>query len=97
MKSTVLKDILRRAENWPVEDQEELLQAALFIEQRHSSKFDLTGDDWKIIEARLEAAKLGAIATDEEVDAVVGRLKELRNETTLSGLSWKDLRDAGRK
>ena len=56
MTSTALKDILHRAENWPVEDQEHLLQAAQYIERPHSSDFSLTGEDWKIIAARLEAA-----------------------------------------
>ena len=64
---------------------------------RGASDFELTADDWKIIDARVEAAKHGAIATDEEVDAVIGRFKELRNEATLGGISWKDLRDKGRK
>ena len=30
------------------------------------------------------------------INAAFDRLKELRKETTLGGLSWKELRDAGR-
>ncbi|MBC8037781.1 MAG: hypothetical protein H7X89_11265 [Rhizobiales bacterium] len=75
MTSAALKDVLQRAEMWPPEDQEELMRAALYIERRHSSDFDLNTDDWKTIEARLEAARLGAIATDEEVAAVFGKYR----------------------
>ncbi len=32
-----------------------------------------------------------------DLDQVIARLKELRKETTLGGLSWKELRDEGRK
>ena len=59
MNSTALKDVLHRAENWPSEDQEELIKAALYIEQRHSGEYTLTEEDWKIIDARLEAARPG--------------------------------------
>ena len=97
MISAVLKDILLRAENWPAENQEELMRAALYIEQRHSGDFTLTSGDRKIMNERLEAAKLGALPADEEFDAVVGTLKDMRKETTLGSLSWKDLRNAGRK
>lgn len=75
MKSTALKDILRRADNWPAEDQQELVQAALHIERRHMPDFELSDVDWKIIEARLEAARLGAIATDAEVEAVFSKYR----------------------
>lgn len=32
-----------------------------------------------------------------DLDEVIARLKELREQTTLGGLSWKELRDEGRK
>lgn len=38
-----------------------------------------------------------AIAERADVQAVVARLKELRAGTTLEGLSWKELRDEGRR
>jgi len=75
MNATILKDILRRAESWPEKDQEELVRAALYIERRHSSDFDLSDDDWKIIDARLEPARLGEIASDEDVNAVLGKYR----------------------
>ena len=75
MNSIALKDILQRAENWPAEDQEELLRAARFIEQRLMPDLELSASDWNIIEARLEAARLGAIATDEEVEVVFSKYR----------------------
>lgn len=38
-----------------------------------------------------------AVAADEKLDDAISRLKEMRKATTLGGLSWKDLRDEGRK
>ena len=70
MNSIALKDVLHLAENWSAEDQEELVRAALYIEQRQSGEFELDSNDWSIIDARLEAARLSGLATDEEVEAV---------------------------
>jgi prevent-host-death family protein len=38
-----------------------------------------------------------AKSTEGKVSAAMARLRELRKGTTLGGLSWKELRDAGRK
>jgi hypothetical protein len=73
------------------------MRAARYIEQRQSGHVTLSGDDWKIIDARIEAAKLGDIASDEEVNAIFVRLKDLRKKNTLGGLAWKNLRDTGRR
>jgi predicted transcriptional regulator len=35
----------------------------------------LTDEDWNIIDARIEAARRGEIATDEEVAAVLGKYR----------------------
>lgn len=75
MKSTALKDVLHRAEKWTAEDQEELVQAALYIEKRQSAEFKLDGDDWAIIEARLEAARLGDVATEAEVESMFSKYR----------------------
>jgi prevent-host-death family protein len=36
-------------------------------------------------------------ANREQVDEVIAKLKALRRGTTLGGLSWKELRDEGRR
>jgi prevent-host-death family protein len=38
-----------------------------------------------------------AAAERESVDAIIARIKALRVGQTLGGLSWKDLRDEGRR
>jgi prevent-host-death family protein len=44
------------------------------------------------------AKLISAVGTDQaKVDDVVENLKRLRKGTTLGGLSWKQLRDEGRK
>ncbi|HEY8873837.1 MAG TPA: type II toxin-antitoxin system prevent-host-death family antitoxin [Stellaceae bacterium] len=44
------------------------------------------------------ARLVGATAMDRaKVDDVVEQLKRLRKGTTLGGLSWKELRDEGRR
>jgi prevent-host-death family protein len=44
------------------------------------------------------ARLVSATATDQgKVDDVVEKLKRLRKGTTLGGLSWKELRDEGRR
>lgn len=35
--------------------------------------------------------------SDDKASQVLAKLRELRRGTTLGGLSWKELRDAGRK
>lgn len=44
--------------------------------------------------AKLVPARVGDAA---ELEGVVARLKELRRKTTLEGLSWRELRDEGRR
>jgi prevent-host-death family protein len=44
------------------------------------------------------ARLVGATAADRATaDAAVAELRRLREGTTLGGLSWKELRDAGRR
>jgi prevent-host-death family protein len=38
-----------------------------------------------------------AVAAGDLLDDTIARLKEMRKTTKLRGLSWKGLRDAGRK
>jgi hypothetical protein len=65
-----LKDVIERAEEWPQEDQDELVRAAQLIEQRRK------GEDWAIIDARLDAARRGDIASDEEVKVVFSKYRQ---------------------
>ena len=59
------KEILRRVETWPEEDQEELLEMARAIEARRTGVYLLSRDE----EAAIEAARRSPIASDETVRA----------------------------
>jgi len=57
------KDILRRVESWPEEDQEELVEIARAIEARRTGVYLLSEDE----RAAIDAACRSAIASDEKV------------------------------
>jgi hypothetical protein len=59
------KEILRRVENWPQEDQEELAELACEIEARRTGVYILTNDE----RVALDEALRSAVASDEEVAA----------------------------
>jgi polyhydroxyalkanoate synthesis regulator phasin len=67
-----LKELMKRAENWPAKEQEALADVMDDIEQRHDRIAELTDDDWKVIDQRVAH---GDIATDEEVAAVFNRYR----------------------
>ena len=75
MTTTALKDVLYRAENWPEAEQQKLVAAARLIEDQMAAGFELRADDWTVIAARVEAARNGGIATDEETAAFFGKLR----------------------
>jgi hypothetical protein len=72
---STLKDVLDRAKHWPPSAQEELVRAAMIIERNQDADFDLTADDWKIIDERIAAAAAGDIASDQEVETVFGKYR----------------------
>jgi hypothetical protein len=63
--SIITKEILRRVESWPPEDQEELLEVARDIEARRKGVYRATPEELRAID---EAERSG-VATDEEVEA----------------------------
>jgi hypothetical protein len=67
---SALKDVLARAEHWPASAQDKLVQAALEIEVIQDAEFELTAEDWSIIEDRIAQSDRGEIATDEEMEAM---------------------------
>jgi hypothetical protein len=64
------KDILRRVEHWPQEDQDELADVAREIEARRTGVYVLSDDE----RATLEEARRSPVASDEEVAALWKRL-----------------------
>jgi hypothetical protein len=59
------KNMLSRVEEWPEEDQEELLEMARAIEARRTGIYGLTEDE----QAAIDAARGSGIASDEKVQA----------------------------
>jgi hypothetical protein len=59
------KEILRRVEHWPQEDQDELAEVAREIEARRTGVYVLSDDE----RAALDQALRSDIASDEEVTA----------------------------
>jgi hypothetical protein len=72
---SALKDVLSRAEHWPPGAQEELVRAAMIIERNQDANFELTADDWKIVDERIAAAVRGELATDAEVKAAFNKFR----------------------
>ena len=66
-----IKDILKRVDTWPPEDQEKLARFVHELEQRRAGD-DITDEEWKIIEERAARRDL---ATDGEVEAVFSRYR----------------------
>jgi hypothetical protein len=59
------KELLRRVETWPEEDQAELIEVAREIEARRTGVYVLSADE----EAAIREARRGGFASDEEVAA----------------------------
>jgi hypothetical protein len=60
-----VKEILRRVEAWPEEDQQELAEIVRNIEARRSGVYDATPAEL----AAIDEAENSGIATEEEVEA----------------------------
>ncbi len=73
--NTIVKEIIRRAEHWPLEDQEELAQLALEIELRRKGSHSANPDELKAIDAALAALARGEIAADAEVESVLAKYR----------------------
>ena len=63
------------AEYWPASAQEDLVNAALIIEQNQQVDFDFTAEDWKIIDERLAGTARGEFATDVEMEALFAKYR----------------------
>jgi hypothetical protein len=73
---SALKELLVRAEKWPMSAQNDLLSAALIIERSGGDEFaDLDAEDYRIIAQRLSENAGGGLASDEDVEAVFGKYR----------------------
>jgi len=63
--NAAVKDLLRKAENWPEEDQQELAELAREIEARRTGVYALSEEE----RAAIADARRGAFASDDEAAA----------------------------
>jgi predicted transcriptional regulator len=63
-----VKEIPRRAESWPEDDQAELVNLARLIEARRSGVYRLSDDERAAVRKGVEAARRGEFAADEEIE-----------------------------
>jgi predicted transcriptional regulator len=63
-----LLQLLKRAESWPAEDQEELALHAEAIESRYAGGYRASTEELEGIDRGLRDADAGRLATDEEVE-----------------------------
>jgi predicted transcriptional regulator len=73
-----LKEVLQKAESWPDEDQEELVDLAREIESRRSGVYRLSDDERKAVEQGMADAGAGRFASDEEIDAIFEKARSPR-------------------
>jgi predicted transcriptional regulator len=64
------RDIFRRIESWPPEDQEELAELAREIEARRSGVYRLSEDEHAALAESAADAKAGRFATEDEIAAI---------------------------
>lgn len=67
MADPFLVEVMERASLWPPQDRAKLVAVARLIEAQHGAQDELTAEDWRIIDERVEAAERGAIASEPEV------------------------------
>jgi hypothetical protein len=67
MTTTALKDVLKRAEAWPQEDQDELAEYAREIQARRTGVYVMTDDEREAVLKGLAEADRGEFVPDDVV------------------------------
>jgi predicted transcriptional regulator len=73
--SSKLKELLKRAESWPEEDQEELALHAEAIESRYTGGYRASVEELEGTDRGLRDADAGRFATDEEVERAFAQFR----------------------
>jgi hypothetical protein len=80
MKTTELKNLLERAETWPQQAQDELVQLGREIEAEiGQGRYRLSEDEREGVERGLAAMREGKFASDERVTAILGKARSSRS------------------
>ena len=64
------KEILRRVDTWPAEDQEELVEAAREIDAGRASTYRLSDEERAAVERGLSDMRTGHFASEEAIAAI---------------------------
>jgi predicted transcriptional regulator len=67
MTTTALKDVLKRAETWPQEDQDELAEYAREIQARRTGVYLMTDEEREAVLKGLAEADRGEFVPDDVV------------------------------
>jgi predicted transcriptional regulator len=73
-----LKEVLEKAESWPREDQEELIDLAREIESRRTGVYRLSDDERTAVEQGLADAGAGRFASDHEIQTIFEKARSPR-------------------
>ena len=74
-RTQTVKEILRRVEAWPQEDQEELAEIARDIEARRSGVYHATLEELEAIDEALGQVARGEVASKEEIEAAFAKFR----------------------
>jgi predicted transcriptional regulator len=75
MMTRKLREVLKLAERWPEEAQEELAEAALEIAASLEGQYYASGDEIEGIDRGLEDVRQGRFAAEEEVKEVFSKFR----------------------
>ena len=76
MKTKMLTDVLERVERWPSDAQDHLAEIAIEIEASLAgASYEPSADELTGIDRGLRAAAEGRFANDQEVEAVLAKLR----------------------
>jgi hypothetical protein len=73
MQST--KDLLKRVENWPEQDQQELAEVIRDIEARRTGVYHPTPEELQGIDEALDQVARGEVASAEEIEAAFAKFR----------------------
>ena len=68
-----LREIIGRVDTWSEEAQEEALQLLLALEQEYAEPYELTDEDRRAIDRRLEDMQQRRFASNDQVAAIFDR------------------------
>jgi predicted transcriptional regulator len=71
-----LKEVLERAQSWPMDAQEELARMAYEIEEELKGEYHATPEELRAIDEGLRASAEGRIASEEEVEAAFRKFRQ---------------------